>query len=128
MLRPRPLQAPHEALGVSRTRSASILYEGGNRFVALSDEPSPIGNYRHRLNDYELLRRMLVIRVAALRADVVEAGMDAFLGTQPAALRHPYPDKAIRWDGVRGAFIAPTAIEGMFDEDGIVMSYRDTAS
>jgi hypothetical protein len=99
--------------------------DSGERFVQLSlDQPDPMLNYRRRLNDYELLRRVLAVRVAALRADVDETAMDAFLGALPAALRHPYPDKAIRWDGTRGAFFAPTAVEGMFDEDGLVLSYR----
>ena len=100
--------------------------QSGKRFVLLSLDESHLPlNYRRRLNDFELLRRMLSIRVAALRADVSEAGMDAFLSAQPPGLRHPYPDKSIRWDGVRGVLTAPTAIEGIFDEGGLDLAYRD---
>jgi hypothetical protein len=102
-----------------------VYNESGIRFVLTAlDTPGPALRYRQRLNDVELLRRLLLIRVSALRANVAEAGMIAFLDTLPATLRHPYPEKTIRWDAVRGAFTAPTAVEGIFDEDGLVMSYR----
>lgn len=100
--------------------------EAGERHVLQSlDRGGQVIDYRRRLNDFELLRRMLAIRVAALRADVPDGDMAAFIDTLPAALRHPYPDKAIRWDGIRGVLTAPTAIEGIFDEGGIDLSYRD---
>lgn len=100
--------------------------ESGERHVLqLLGTGGPVINYRRRLNDFELLRRMLVIRVAALRADVAVDDMAEFVDTLPATLRHPYPDKAIRWDGVRGVLTAPTAIDGIFDEGGLDLSHRD---
>ncbi len=110
-------------------RLLPVYNDSGNRFVLLSlDTPDPALNYRRRLNDYELLRRMLVIRITALRANVPDGGMAAFLDTLPVPLRHPYPDKAIRWDDARGVFTAPTAIEGVFDEGGLDVAYREAVN
>lgn len=86
-----------------------------------------IGDYRRRLNDQELLRRLLAIRVAALRAEVAEADMAAFIAARPADLQHPYPDRAIRWDGVRGVITAPTVVDGLYDEGRIDLRYRGDA-
>lgn len=101
--------------------------ESGKRYVPqLPGTGGPVINYRRRLNHFELLRRMLVIRVAARRADVADNDMAEFIGTLPATLRHPYPDKAIRWDRIRGMLTAPTAIDGIFDGGGLDLSYRDS--
>ncbi|WP_386070181.1 hypothetical protein ACFJIW_06735 [Tahibacter sp. UC22_41] len=86
-----------------------------------------IGDYRRHLNDQELLRRLLAIRVAALRADVTEADMATFIAAQPAELRHPYPDRTISWDGVRGVITAPTVVDGLYDEGRIDLRYRGDA-
>lgn len=101
---------------------------GGLWFLREAQQRWPERNYRRRLNDHELLRRLLVIRVAALRAGIADSGMAAFLAQQPTTLQHPYPDKAIAWDAVRSMLVAPTAVDGIFDEAGLELRIHDAAA
>jgi len=126
----RYLQAVQSVLPAPATtrRWLPLRYNGGGlHFLRTATEIT--GDYRRRLNDQELLRRLLAIRVAAIRAGVAEADMATFIAAQPDGLRHPYPDRTIGWDGVRGVITAPTVVDGLYDEGRIDLRYRgDTKS
>lgn len=101
---------------------ASLAYNASGKVLAVIAIPK--ANWRRRLNDHELLRRMLRIKLDAIRDGVAEAAMPAFVAAQPEGLRHPYPDKAIAWDVAQRALVAPTATEDSFKRDGLVVAYR----
>lgn len=107
------------------TMFATLAYNAAGRRLAFESMSPP--TWRKRLNDNETLRRMLLIKLAALRDGVAAARMPNFLATQPQALRHPYPDRSIVWRAGQQALVAPAAIEGSFENDLIVVPYEKSS-
>jgi len=72
----------------------------------------PASDWGLRVHDREALRRMLLIKRAAVREAVPESAMPEFLDGQPAALRNPYSGRAFEWDELfREIHFAPEAKE-----------------
>ncbi|WP_313919056.1 hypothetical protein [Tahibacter sp.] len=109
--------------------SASALsmlgHNGTGRVLAFVAIPK--ANWRRRLNDYETLRRMLLVKLAAIRGNVAANQMPEFLASQPTSLRHPYRDKFIGWDAQKRAIIATAATEDTFKQNDIVVAYAPAA-
>jgi len=105
------------------TMFATLGYNAAGRRLAF-DGLSPLPTWRKRQNDSETLRRMLLIKLAALRAHVTASDMPEFLAAQPDALRHPYPGKSIVWRPGQRAFAAPAAVEDNFEDGFIVVPHE----
>lgn len=110
--------------------SASALsmlgHNGTGRVLAVVAIPK--ANWRRRLNDYETLRRMLLVKLAAVRGTVAAHQMPEFLASQPSTLRHPYQDKFIGWDAQQRAIVATAATEDTFKQNDIVVAYASAAA
>lgn len=104
-----------------RAKLTAMVYNATGKALAVESLSTPL--WRKRLNDHETVRRMLLIKLAALRGSVTAANMPDFLAAQPEALRHPYPDKSIVWREGLLALVAPAAVEGSFENDLIVVPY-----
>jgi hypothetical protein len=104
---------------------AAKAYNVTGRRLAFESIPEPV--WRKHLNDHETLRRMLLIRIAAIRADIPHAQMPEFLATQPVELRHPYPGRSITWRPGLQALVAAAATERSFENDVIVVPYASPA-
>ncbi len=102
---------------------ATLGYNAAGRRLAF-EGLSPLPTWRKRQNDSETLRRMLLIKIAALRAHVSAREMPEFLAAQPDALRHPYPGKSIVWRPGQRAFAAPAAVEDNFEDGFIVVPHE----
>lgn len=87
-------------------------------FVAI-----PKANYRQRLNDYEALRRILVVKVAALQRGLRAPDMPEFLATQPPALRNPYTHRAFDWDAANNTILYTAATADSFKRAQIAIGY-----
>lgn len=102
------------------------IYNAAGRRLALQSVLEPV--YRKRLNDQETVRRMLLIKLAALHSHVPAANMPEFLAAQQNALRHPYPGKSIVWRPGQRAFAAPAAVENSFENGFIVVPHHAPSS
>lgn len=117
--RENPLRDTHSMLAMlAHNTSGKVL-----AFIAI-----PKAHWRKRLNDYEMLRRALLIRVEAIRANVATADMAAFLAAQPPERRHPYPDKAFRWDADQQAIVGTAATPDTFKQDELVVPWNTAAA
>ena len=72
----------------------SFAYNFTGRILAAM----PVLDWSYRLHDQDALRRMYLLKAAALRAGSSAQDMPAFLARQPESLRNPYDGSAFGWD------------------------------
>lgn len=110
------------------TRSMLAMFARNGSGKVLAFIAIPKAHWRKRLNDYEMLRRALLIRVESIRMNVAAADMAAFLAAQPPDRRHPYPDKAFRWDAEQRAIVGTAATPDTFRQDELVVPCNAAAA
>jgi hypothetical protein len=74
-----------------------MAYNATGRVLVLQSLPA-YADYMYRHHDVEGLRRLLQIKVMALKQHVRAADMPKFLEAQPQELRDVYSDNAFAWD------------------------------
>jgi hypothetical protein len=108
MAHPRDIPAAQERLSVvfeaisplTDSGSESIRrmsYNATGRVLMAISFPA-YADYLYAQHDVENLRRMVLIKISAIREDVQPAKMSEFLSTQPESLRDIYTDAPFDWD------------------------------
>jgi hypothetical protein len=78
-----------------------MSYNATGTILTLISLPA-YADYLNRQHDTEALRRMLLLKIAALRQHVRVQAIADFLAQQPIALRDPYTGDAFSWDNASG--------------------------
>jgi hypothetical protein len=77
-----------------------MSYNASGKVLTLISLPA-FADYLNRQHDTEALRRMLLVKIAALRQHVPVSDMPSFLAQQPSSLRNPYTGEPLGWDATR---------------------------
>lgn len=82
----------------TRTLLRQLSYNYVGRILASLAIPAM--DFGLRVHDREALRRMIVLKRAALRDGIADQSMPEFLAAQPEALRDPYTGLPFAWDSL----------------------------
>jgi len=92
------LQKSFPDFGDTQTLLRQLSYNFAGRILASIAIPAM--DYGLRVHDREALRRMIVLKRAAMSQGIADQAMPAFLAAQPDALRDPYTGEAFAWDAL----------------------------